>query len=216
MKISTIESANAGNARINFMAAVFFWVAAVAMTWWMHSSYDIPLTFDVTDREFCPLIFVPVIFVFIGISLAIRALIDWLRVRKYGLTTLEADEVFLGGALVGTIRTVSDLEPLDDYTINLRCIETVARGSASNNSVKYYDERRWEGFNTVKRDQVRSSQGIPVKIAIPAGSGAMATVPGSEMRAGTGVRWTLEIRAPLKGLDYYAIFLIIVGEGPSS
>ena len=43
-KITSIEAANAGNARINFMAAVFFWVCAVAVTWWMHASYDISHT----------------------------------------------------------------------------------------------------------------------------------------------------------------------------
>jgi len=209
-----IESANAENATFNLITAVIFWILALLAAWWMHSSYGIPLTFNVNARDFCPLVFVPVVFALLGLFFSGKAILDGLRVRKYGTTTLEAGEVFLGGALSGTIRTVYDLEPLGDYTISLRCIETVVAGSLATKNLHHVDEKRWEGLCTVKRDQVQSSQGIPVNIPIPEGSGAMATVPGSEIGTSTGVRWVLEIRAPLHGLDYYALFLIIVRQRP--
>jgi hypothetical protein len=210
MKTFTIEAANAENAWFNLITALIFWVLAILAAWWMHSGYGICFTLNINSRDFCPVIFVPVVFILIGLFFSGRALLDGLRVRKYGRTTLEAGEVFLGGSLTGTIRTTYDLEPLGDYTLRLRCIETVGSGSVSDKNYHHIDELRWEGLGTVKHDSVHSSQGIPVDIPIPEGSGALVTVPGSEIGTATGVRWVLEIRAPLRGLDYYALFLIIV------
>lgn len=207
---NTIEAANEGNATLNFLTALTLWVLALLSAWWMHSSYGIPFTFNVNARDFCPLVFVPIVFALIGVFFSGKALLDAMRVRKYGTTTLEAGEVFLGGSLTGTIRTAYDLEPLGDYTLSLRCIETVVAGSLATKNLHHVDEERWQGLCTVKCGQVLSSQGIPVNIPIPKGSGAMATVPGSEIGTSTGVRWVLEIRAPMRGLDYYALFLIIV------
>ena len=207
-----IEASNRANAELNLTTMVVVWILAVLAVWWMRAGYGVRFVFDVHSRNFNPVIFMPILFAALGAFWGARGLLDAFRVWRFGTTVLEAELPFLGGSLKGTIRTDRELSPTGDYTIRLRCIETVQTGSLAARNVRYVDEPRWEGGRIVARGTVRSTTGIPFEIEIPKGVGALPSRPGSELRTAEGVRWVLEIFAPLRGLNYYALFLVIVRE----
>ena len=70
---------------------------------------ELPLNFNVNDREFNPLVFVPVVFAAIGLYALLKAIRDTLRVRKFGATTLEAGPAKPGGRFEGRLRTSDPL-----------------------------------------------------------------------------------------------------------
>lgn len=80
---------------------------AVLIPW----HFEPPLNFDVTDREFNPLVFVPVVFAVIGLYSLRKAIRDTPRVRKFGATTLQAGPARPGGRFEGLVRSSRDLRP---------------------------------------------------------------------------------------------------------
>jgi hypothetical protein len=201
---STIRASNRDNADLNFITAPIFFLIAGLIVWYG----ELPLSFDVGARDFNPLIFIPIFFVAGGLWFGARGMLDALRLRKYGDSTFEFGMPRPGGRLHGTIRTTRDLEPTGDYTLTIKCIETIAYHTGQPPRTGHRDELRWSSMATIPRASVRSSAGLPVDFAIP--MDAPPTRGNSDLGTGEGVRWVLEIAAPLAGLDYYAVFRLVV------
>jgi len=197
------RDANAANAFSDFLLGVTLWLFAVGLTWY----FELPLNFDVTDRDFNPLSFVPVLLGAIGTYQLIRASFRQWRSRKFGASTLEVGQARRGQKLSGTVRTPVDLAATGDYTIILKCIRTTQRGS--DERAHHVDELLWEDKWIVKSDAVRSSAGIPFQFMIPSNLPVSKGAPVQSTSDGD-VRWVLTANAPMPGLDYYAPFAIRV------
>jgi hypothetical protein len=197
------RDANAANAFSDFLLGVTLWLFAGGLTWY----FELPLNFDVTDREFNPLTLVPVVLGVIGAYQLVRAGLRTWRSRKFGASTLEVGPARRGQKLAGTVRTPTDLAPTGDYTVILKCIRTTQRGS--DQRAHHVDELMWEDKWIVKRDAVRSSAGIPFQFMIPSNLPVSRGAPVQSTSDGD-VRWVLTANAPMPGLDYYAPFAITV------
>ncbi|TGS53304.1 hypothetical protein EN844_32995, partial [Mesorhizobium sp. M3A.F.Ca.ET.201.01.1.1] len=81
-----VVDANAANASSGYFLAGGMGLIGILIVWY----FELPLNFDVTDREFNPLIFVPAVFILIGFYSLLKAVRDTWRVRKFGATTLVA------------------------------------------------------------------------------------------------------------------------------
>ena len=91
---------------------------------------------------------------------------------------------------------------LSAYELRLQCVEAVRyKGVDTDDLSRTKDRVRWEATSQVDAQSVNSQEGIPVEFVIP----ETAYAVGDSWAKGQ-VRWILEIKAPLPGLDYYAIF----------
>jgi hypothetical protein len=186
-----------------FMAALLFG-AAIACVWFFKLSFD----FDLDSPDFNPLVAVPIVLALFGLRPLALAIRHTMLARQFGESALEMDgeSVPPGGTLKGTIRTSAALTPQGDYQIWLRCIEAIRVESPSEpTGSRTEDHIRWEALRRVEARGVNSKAGIPFEFAIP--ETALAV---SDPRAKGQVRWIVEITAPLPGLDYYALFGVIV------
>lgn len=119
-----VIDANAANASSDYFLAGGMGLIAALIPWY----FELPLNFNVTDREFNPLVFVPVVFAVIGLYALLNAIRNTLRVRKFGATTLQAGGANPGKRFEGLLRASRDLAPAGDYTVLLRCIRTYRVG----------------------------------------------------------------------------------------
>ena len=203
-----VVDANAANASSGYFFAGAMGLIAVLLPWY----FELPLNFDVTDRAFNPLVFVPVVFAVIGLYALLKAIRDTLRVRKFGTTTLQAGPANPGTRFEGLIRSSRDLDPAGDYTVLLRCIRTYRVGGPIVNATAgtkstYKDELKWQDKIVVPRGSVQSSAGIPFAFAVPADALPSVGPPIFEHQHGN-VRWILTVTAPMPGVDYYAVFAV--------
>jgi hypothetical protein len=202
-----IVASNASNALLDaLIALVLFGFAAFGWT-----RLDWPPAFDPNARDFNPFLVLALVMTAAGAWFGFKALRNGLRVRKFETSVLDVDEAFVGGRLRGKVCTTRDLAPTGNYTLTVRAIETVASKTIHMNEldgVVHNDHVLWETQRIVLAPDVRSSQGIPFDIPLPAE--LPPTAGDSAVGAGTGVRWVLEITAPTAGLDYTALFLLEV------
>lgn len=203
-----VADANAANASSGYFFAAGMGLIAVLIPWY----FELPLNFDVTDRDFNPLVLVPVVFAVIGLYALLKAVRDTLRVRKFGRTTLEAGPARLGGRFEGLLRSSRDLAPFGDYVVKLRCIRTYrvggpAASAGAGQHSTYKEEIKYEEKLVVPRGTVRSSTGIPFAFAIPDDAPPSNGPPIYERQHGN-VRWILTVTAPMPGVDYYAVFAV--------
>jgi hypothetical protein len=186
-----------------FMAALLFG-AAIACVWFFKLSFN----FDIDSPDFNPLVAVPIVLALFGLRPLALAIRHTMLARQFGASTLEmeSESAPLGGTLKGKIRTSTALTPQGDYEIRLRCIEAVRVESPSEpTNSRTEDHIRWEALRRVEARGVNSHRGVPFEFAIPETALAMP-----DARAKGEVRWSLEMTAPLPGLDYHALFGVIV------
>ncbi|WFP74232.1 hypothetical protein [Mesorhizobium sp. WSM4906] len=200
--------ANSANAFSGYFFAGAMGLIGILIVWY----FELPLNFDVTDREFNPLIFVPVLFMPIALYSLLKAIRDTLRVRKFGTTTLVCGPAIAGRRFEGSLRSSRDLTPGGDYRVQLRCIRTYRVGgpvvvTSGTQKSTYKDELRWQETVVVPSASIRSSAGIPFAFQIPPDALASKGPPIYE-RVHGNVRWILTVTAPMRGLDYYAVFAI--------
>lgn len=185
------------------------WAFAIAIAIGAYLWLGYSVAIDLNSRDFNPLPgFFFVCFSAVGTFFLFRGVLHTLRYRRYGSSALAVNEARLGQTLKGIVRTVRDLSPLAEFKARLRCdLHTSMRspkgGWTSSTSCL------WESFQSVPAS-ARSSAGIPIEIAIPdngVASGTRKSTSDSTER----VTWALEVRAPLRGLDYYAEFPLTVG-----
>jgi hypothetical protein len=171
-------------------------------------AFDIRPNFNPDSRDFNPIIGVALFLGAFALKSLYTAVRGTLLARRFGESTLEmeGESVPLGGTLKGRVRTSAPLTVVGDYSITLTCIEQLTVSAMSEPTKTRTEDRvRWEGQRKVPAATVNSAEGIPFEFPIPETALAMP-----DARAKGPVRWTLEVTAPQKGLDYYALFGVIV------
>ena len=181
------------------MAALFV-IAAVAAKIYLPA----PLVFDTNSPDFGPFGFLPLILLAGALWYAVPAWRGVMRNRRFGKATMELDSYTTapGGTLRGVIRVPGGLAPLGDYKFLLQCVEQREEQNSSGNS-GLRDYIREEQTLLVSREGVRAEDGVPFEFVIP--RGAMST-SASDMLSSTSVRWLVEVKAPLRGMDFYGIY----------
>jgi hypothetical protein len=198
-KPEPIESTTGSTPFVDWGMAVVFGGAGAYVYRQIH-----PVVFDVNARDFNPLIVLAFVLALIGLYNAWRAVVNSLRLRRYGVSTLHPDQWLTPGMpFRAVVRTAYDLAPTGDYTVNLRCIETTHTGG---NNGRYRQKIRWEHTARVAPN-VSSSSGVPVNIDVPANVPPLTRWGGNEQQVGT--RWAVIVRAPMPGLDYKAMFNLV-------
>jgi len=161
-----------------------------------------PVVFDPDAPDFNPFAFVSLILFVVALRYAIPAVRSTMRSRRFGRSTMEmeGETVAPGETLRGVVRVPVDLAPLGDYEILLQCVQQTRPTSTSTNLQDYI---RGEQTLRVNAKTVNPREGIPFAFMIP--NDAMTT-SNSGLMTDESVRWILEVKAPLKGVDFYAIF----------
>ncbi len=190
-----------------FKGAFFFWALAIAIVVGDLLWVGYPAAFAINARDFNPLPLFGVLCtgLFGTVQLA-SATVHSLRFRKFGSSALVVSPPRLGEKLKGLVRTSQDLSPLGDFKVRLRCDlhTTDSTGGKSTSGMSCL----WEGFETIPAS-THSSAGIPIELVIP--ENGLATGAGTnQSNSSARARWSLEVRAPLRGLDYYAEFSLPV------
>ncbi len=183
------------------MAALFLCFAVAA------AFYFGPLVFDPSAPDFNPFAFVSVILGLFTLRYAIPAARDTMLSRRFGQSVMEMDghTVAPGEAFTGVVRVPLDLKPLDDYELRLRCVEKEVRTTQRGTRLK--EVIRWEETQRVSARTVTPAEGVVFAFKIPADALAVQDPSGSlDMNTEGTVRWILEVKAPLKGLNFYAIY----------
>ena len=221
------QDAGGSHAVIDWVMAGLLLGAASLVVWYFEISWN----FDFESPEFNPAVFLPIFLGAYGFYHFILALRGTLRRRKFGSSTLHVREavVRMGGPLNGVIRTAVELHPTSDYEIRLQCIETFKMPRGSGETSRNVDRIRWEASTKVGCGSVNSKDGIPFEFTLPspfektassepgfmASAVAAISIPGlqgvfAHNRSPDATRWIVTIDAPLQGLNYHAIFGVIV------
>ncbi len=198
-----LDDGTKSNAGTDWFMVVLFLCAAVAAQWY----FKAPLSFDFNSPDFNPFVFVPLIFAAICLRYLFPAIRGTLVNRKFGRTVFEMDEdsAELGATLKGAIRPSVDVAPTSDYVINVQCVEAITRMSSMDQKHRKTEHVRWEATRRVDPKSVDAKQGIPVEFHLP--TTALAT---GDERAEGAIRWVMDVKAPLPGTDFYAIFVFVV------
>jgi hypothetical protein len=196
---------------------LWMWAAALAIVAAGAIYFGADRVFAINAPEAFP---VPTIFAgFIagfGTLHLVRGLLSMLRFRKYGASRLEAGAAALGKSFKGRVRTERDVEVQGPFSLRLLCErqskserQDSDNGSSGGGIVTV---PLWEAVASAPAS-TRSSAGIPFAFAIPENGLESLIRPLDE---GHNIRWTLQVSAPLPGLDYRVDFLVTVGgEGAS-
>jgi hypothetical protein len=196
--VRKVEEGTRFHARTDGIVAVLVLSAAAACALY----FRLPLVFDPDASNFNPVAFVPVILSLFALKYVIAAFRGSMLGRRFGKTVMEmeGETVAPGATLRGVVRVPVDLAPLGDYEVRLRCVQQTRPTSTSTNLKDYI---RGEQTLRVNAQTVNPREGVPFTFMIP--TDAMTTANSDLMTEGS-VRWILEVKAPLKGLDFYAIF----------
>jgi hypothetical protein len=144
------------------------------------------------------------LFPLVGIGLAIWAIHAWLRLRRFGVSTLVLDSfpAPLGGLLRGTAKASAQIPGSEAFTVTLNCIEQRTRGSGDDSSKR--ERVLWQDTQTIPRHRCQISPGystIPIEIRVPADE-----PPTSEESADDEIIWRLEVSGECPGPDYTSRF----------
>jgi hypothetical protein len=200
-RIRKIEGGTGFHTQIDWIMAALLLGAATASALYFHVPL-VPPVFNPDAPDFNPVVFVTVFLCVFGLKHVISAVRGTMLGRRFGQSVMEMDgeTVAPGETLKGVVRVPADLAPLGDYELRLRCVEQ-ARPTARSENLKDYI--RAEQTLRVNAQSVNPREGIPFAFMLPADARTTTTLDG--MTDGS-VRWILEVKAPLKGLDFYAIF----------
>ena len=179
------------------MMAALLLGAAAASVLYPTLYLNIEFVFDPYAPDFNPAVLVPVFLGVFGLKYMISAVWGTMRSRRFGQAVLETEgqTVAPGETLRGVVRVPADLAPLGDYEFLLQCVEHA--GSTSRDYI------RWEQPLRVNARTVNPREGIPFAFMIPTDA---RTTANSDVMTEGSVRWILEVKAPTKGLNFYAIF----------
>ncbi|HUJ15018.1 MAG TPA: hypothetical protein VL284_14625 [Thermoanaerobaculia bacterium] len=201
----TIESSNREISTTNYIfSAVLF---AIAGGVYLYINSKTRIDFHSTDS--IPLLFIPGSIAFFGLVYLGNAILNNIRVAKSGASFMDVDEAEFGSAVRGRIRTEKPLDARGDYTLHLECIEHVRVYNAARSGTNAYQDKRvvrWQTTQVVAKQGVSSTAGIPVHIPI-------AKFPLEKSPESKGIHWELTIKAPLRGIDYSAVFGIEIRGG---
>lgn len=173
--------------RQTLILALAFFCAAVGGVWY----FEIPLTFEISN----PTIIVPLVSMLIGVVALGASLFDLARVRKFGQPILEFAPAQGGGTLIGNVRLDRDFVPTGDFKIVMKCRGRIVfydgeRGKSDKLLWSVEDTKPWAG--------VMANKCVPISLKLP----VIKTLKPGDYQT----YWTLEVRAPVAGLNFYAQF----------
>jgi len=201
-RIRRVEEGTRFHAQTDWIVAALILGAAAASVLYPVLYLNVRFVFDPDSPDFNPAVLVSVFLGVFGLKYLISAVRGTMRGRRFGQAVMEMDgeTVAPGETLKGVVRVPADLAPLGDYEIRLQCVQQTRSTSTSTNLKDYI---RGEQTLRVNAQAANPREGIPFAFMIP--TDAMTTANSDLMTEGS-VRWILEVKAPLKGLDFYAIF----------
>ena len=133
---------------------------------------------------------------------AIRATLQHFRYGK-SLCCIDGKAGVLGSTMTGFVRTSSDVRASGDYVIEIQCNESYETGTGKNRTTHL--KSHWYQKKTVSPAGKSSKSGIPFSFDLP------KHVPETAYQISRGkINWQLKISAPTAGVDYSAIFVILV------
>ncbi len=200
--IRKIQEGTSFHSLTDWIVAFLIMGAAVATIVYPVWYLDIRFVFDPYAPDFNPAVFLPVFLFAFGLKYLISAVRGTMLGRRFGKSVMEmeGETVAPGETLRGVVRVPADLVPLGDYEVRLQCVHQIRSSSKSTNLKDYI---RGEQTLRVKAQTVNPKEGIPFAFTIP--TDAMTTQLPDVMMEGS-VRWILEVKAPVSGLDFYSIF----------
>lgn len=145
------------------------------------------------------------IFPVVGGALVLAFIYQLLRGRKYGESVLQLAGTpgIIGGQLAGVVRIANDLQPADGFRLTLSCIErATTRKGKSQENLLWQDERL---VTQPMRDDATAATAVPVLFAIP-----YECLESSRPDSNRDVRWRLDVRAKMPGVDYSSRFEVPV------
>jgi hypothetical protein len=140
-------------------------------------------------------------FVFLYFALRFTA-----RQFRYGKSCclIDGKAGILGKQISGRIRTTKEIVPTGDFKFLLQCIDSYSTGTGKNRTTQTRVE--FQAVSTVPAAGIRSSRtGIPFSISLP----SYPPETGSPTARGI-LSWQLRVDAPVKGIDYLAMFIVPV------
>ncbi len=153
-----------------------------------------------------PARFFILLFPLVGVILAVLASHQVIRKRRYGapLFELATRPGVVGRALAGQVLIARGLDPESDFRLQLKCLRTVITGSGKQRRTQV--TTLWESAQQLP-GALASGGGlrVPVAFAIPA-----EAAPTDEQNSRDTVRWYLEIRSAVPGVDFFAKFEVPV------
>ena len=199
-RIRRVEGGTGFHAQTDWIVAALILGAAAASVLYPVFYLNVRFVFDPDSPDFNPAVLLPVFLSVFGLKYLISAALGTMRGRRFGQAVMEMDgeTVAPGETLKGVVRVPADLAPLGDYELRLQCVQQTTSGSGN-----LKDYIRGEQSLRVSAQTVNPREGIPFAFTIP--TDAMST-RNSDLMTDGSVRWILEVKTPLKGLDFYAIF----------
>jgi hypothetical protein len=214
MSTMRIASADYDNAHSKVYTAAAYWILAGLVAVGILTFNKGPLVLDVHSRDFNPIVLIPVIVCIPALIYSFLAGRDWVWARSFGTSVLEADDIIAGQRLHGVLRTPFDVHATADFVMRLQCIRSkvvmVSRGHGVQDSV-VVDDVLGEWTQKVPGSSDSSSAGVPFDFTLPPAMPPTAGAPGTS----GAVRWALIAAAPRAGLNYHAVFPILVRGRPS-
>jgi hypothetical protein len=208
-----IQSADSRNAQSKIYTALAYWILAGFLGFMIDLMNRGPLVLDVHSRDFNPIIVIPVLLCVPALIFTLRAGIDWLWARRFGISVLEVDDIVAGGQLHGVLRTANDIHASSDFTLRLQCIRSLEKKWAGRHGMQQsavVDDVIGEWKQKVPASGDSSSAGVPFSFALPP---EMPPTAGAQSVDGS-VRWALIASAPRVGLHYHSVFPIPVRSRP--
>lgn len=138
----------------------------------------------------------------VPVFFAIRFTIQFFRYGK-SWCLIEGLAGVLGKEMKGRIQSSVEIEATGDYELTLQCLDTYSTGSGKNRTTK--SDVKFQATSKVPSKGVRSKSGIPFSFPLP----PYPPETGDQLARGN-VTWQLRVTAPVKGVDYSAMFIIPV------
>jgi hypothetical protein len=152
------------------------------------------------------------IFPAVGIVVAVLALRELARSRRFGGATLRLATVpcVIGGKLAGVIQLPTKVQAESGFRLKLACTQTVTTGSGKNRHT--VENVIWEDEQLLAVDAIRdpASTALPVLFAIPFDQ------PQTDPEASAPIAWRLEVSARNPGVDLSVRFELPVFMTPES
>lgn len=145
------------------------------------------------------------IFAFLGIVpifFAVRLTMQRLRFGN-SWCSINGKAGVLGSEMSGKIRTKTKVEAIGDYTLELQCLESYSTGSGKDR--RTVTKIHYEQKHVVPHAGQSAVAGIPFAFKLP----NYPQETGYVLMSGS-ITWNLKISAPVKGVDYSAMFQIPV------
>lgn len=145
------------------------------------------------------------LFPLVGSGLLVGAVYATLQRRKYGRSELRLAQfpAVLGGPLRGVVHVSKPIDAIEGYRLTVSCLEDTTTGSGKNRST--HTKTLWQDTRSLALPAASGSEGtdIPVLFALP------YNMPQTDERdSDHKTYWTLEVHAPVSGIDFKETFRV--------